>query len=100
MKHMTTQSEAIDKLESQGFTAQVRLDDDGRLAVGDTFWTCDEVRVVETLRFEGMSDPGDEAMILGVSGPDGRKGVLTLPYGPDVSGPQADSIRALSSQHD
>jgi hypothetical protein len=52
--------------------------------------------VDHTFRFEGVSDPGDEDIVLGISLPDwGVKGVLTSAYGADVEPEQARVLRAL-----
>ena len=44
----------------------------------------DEVVVEHTFRFEGPSDPADEAIVLGLLTPDGRRGVVVSAYGPDA----------------
>lgn len=102
--HMQTQTDAIDALRSEGFDHDAWLTDDGRVAVaptgdasGDAETTCEAspLTIVETHRFEGASNPDDEAMVLGVETPDGSRAVLNVPYGPDVSGPQADAIREM-----
>ncbi len=98
MKHMSTQSEGLEALAERGFVEQIRMDDAGRLILADDSLPSDQVTVVDILRFEGMSNPDDEAIIMAIRTSDGRCGVLTLPYGPDVSGPQADAIRSLSAQ--
>lgn len=98
MKHMSTQTEGLEALAERGFIEQIRLEEDGRLLLGDDALAPADVTVADTLRFEGMSNPDDEAIIMAIRTSDGRRGVLTLPYGPDVSGPQADAIRALAAQ--
>ena len=98
MKYMDTLTEAIDALERDGFSAQFVIDDDGRISSGDSAWTVDDVTVEETVRFEGMSNPDDESIVLALRTADTTRGTLVLPYGPDLSGDQADTIRALVAQ--
>ena len=99
MDHMDTQSQQTRRLQLDGYTANLAIDDQGHV-VGDSHdWTPDQVTVDELLRFEGMSNPDDLAMLLAVTGPNKVKGLLVLPYGPDVSGDQADTIRSLTTTH-
>lgn len=43
------------------------------------------VVVQHTFRFEGESDPGDEAIVLGVGiGECGARGIIVSAYGPDA----------------
>ncbi len=51
-----------------------------------------------TFRFEGDSDPGDAAIVLGVRCVDwGSKGVIVSAYGPDVEPETAELLVALAS---
>lgn len=98
MKYMTTESEALDHLSDMGYTANLELRGDGQVAVAGQdkpTWHATDVIIEERCRYEGLSNPDDESLILGVALPDGSKGALAMPYGPDVSGPQADAIRSM-----
>lgn len=95
MEHMDTVVDAITALEHDGYEAQMTIDETGAITAGDRSWAPDDVSVERVVRFEGMSDPDDEAMVMAVRTSDGIAGTLTLPYGPDVTGEQADTIRAL-----
>lgn len=98
MKYMTTESEALDHLSDMGYTANLELREDGRVAVAGQdkpAWGPADVVIEQRCRYEGLSNPDDEALIVGVALPDGSKGALAMPYGPDVSGPQADAIRSM-----
>jgi hypothetical protein len=94
--HMDTQAQVIDELVEAGYTENLRIDDDGRIRSSTVDWSSEEVVVTRTARFEGMSNPDDEAVVFALSGPDGRMGTLSLPYGPDATGAQADTMRALT----
>ncbi len=95
MEHMDTVVDAITALEADGYRAQMRIADDGTIVAGDGSWPAEQISVDRTIRFEGMSNPDDESMVMAVTTADGLRGTLTVPYGPDVSGAQADTIRAL-----
>lgn len=82
----STVSEAIEQLRRDGYLADAYFDD-GRVACG----TCRThhapsafvVRVV--YRFEGASDPDDEAIVLGVECPScATRAVITSAYGPQA----------------
>ncbi len=96
MEHMDTVVDAIAALERDGYEAQMAIDETGSIVAGDQSWTADEVTVERTIRFEGMSNPDDESMVMAIRTSDGSSGTLTLPYGPDATGSQADTIRALA----
>ena len=50
-----------------------------------------------TFRFEGDSDPGDEAIVLGVHcGDSDRKGVVVSAYGPDADPEHTALLVALT----
>jgi hypothetical protein len=92
---METEAEAIERLRSAGFTADLRLADDGRVRSDVEVWQPNELEIVELVRFEGMSNPSDEAMLLALESPEGRRGTLALPYGPEMTATQVETARAL-----
>ena len=51
----------------------------------------------DTWRFEGVSDPDDESIVLALACPTcGLRGVLTAPYGALLGGPDAAALAGLS----
>lgn len=95
MDHMSTQSEVVEALIAEGFTENLSIDDAGRIVSSNVQWDAADIVVERVFRFEGMSDPGDEAILVAVTCPDGIQGSLTMPYGREASGGQADAMRAL-----
>jgi len=89
--------------EAMAFLADLGYDEEIRLVAGGL--ECDTVDGVHdassavvdyTFRFEGPSDPGDEAIVLGITLPKWQvKGVLASAFGPDAEPEQADVLRAL-----
>ena len=94
----TTVSEAIAAVRERGYTADFAVTDDGRLRCG----ACShshaphEAVVDETFRFEGASDPDDEAVVFALTCPScGTRGVLVAAYGPSASPEEAAVVTAL-----
>lgn len=87
METAASVTEAIAILEREGYRA------DFSLATGSVrCHACDgqhdpaAVVVVRTFRFEGETDPGDEAIVLGVQCPGcGERGIIVSAYGPEAS---------------
>lgn len=54
------------------------------------------LKVIELVRFEGTSDPGDEALLLAVATREGAPvGTFTAPFGPTASADEAEILRHL-----
>jgi hypothetical protein len=93
-----TVTDAVAFLASEGYVDDYRLCPEGVVDVVSGAVHPFQTAVVDhTFRFEGPSDPGDEAIVLGVHCADwGRKGVLVSAYGPDVDPHNAALLVALS----
>ena len=80
---MGTLSEAIARLQADGYTGNWFARDDHTLECNETGDTIDPVTVTieHTLRFEGQSDPDDAVILFALSEPGGRRGVYSAPYG-------------------
>jgi hypothetical protein len=92
-----TVTDAMALLEREGFDSNFSFDDDGLVcaACGGPH-TADQVVVRHTFRFEGDSDPGDEAIVLGVECPaTGAKGIVVSAYGPDADPQLIQLLRSL-----
>jgi hypothetical protein len=95
-----TVTEAVELLQALGYTEEIRFGDRSLRCVGDDSTHELERAVVEhTFRFEGPSDPADEAIVLGIRLPDSnRKGVLVSAYGPEADPAEAAMLTALARQ--
>jgi hypothetical protein len=69
-------------LDRRGFTEHFRVDPRGLRALdgGETF-APDEVVIAERYRFEGVSDPGDMAILYAIETRNGVRGTLTDAFG-------------------
>jgi hypothetical protein len=91
-------SEALDRLARDGYDADFFVRD-RLLACAD----CDEpiapenAVIEDVVRFEGASDPDEEATVYAISsGPCGRKGTYTVVYGPEVDPADIDVVARLN----
>ncbi|MFV0316008.1 MAG: hypothetical protein ACK5O2_03475 [Microthrixaceae bacterium] len=96
---METLSEATNRLTVAGYQAQFLVRGD-RVECHDCdrSFTAEELTVDETVRFEGMSDPGDEAVLFAITDSCGHRGTLVATYGPDMSTEEAALVSHLSGR--
>jgi hypothetical protein len=93
---METLTERMRRLDADGWTTQFEVVDGqvecvrcvDRAAPGD--FVVDHV-----YRFEGPSDPADEAILFALTSPCGHRGTLVTGYGPDVSEETARVVAQL-----
>ena len=83
MSSMNTVSEIIDKLKAEGYTEDFNLKKSCLECKGNYLQIAPNEFVVDRhFRFEGMSDPGDEAIVYAISSPTHHlKGILVNGYG-------------------
>jgi hypothetical protein len=93
--HYGTVTEALTKFRAQGYDLDFNLRED-RLESGMDYFHMDEFEIMDVYRYEGDSDPGDEAAVYAIQSKDGRKGVLVTGYGVSSEGISADLLRKLS----
>jgi len=73
-------SKAIDELRKRGYTEDFNLQENCLICNTKKF-NPREFEITEVYRFEGNSDPADEAIVYGIESHDGLKGVLVNGYG-------------------
>jgi hypothetical protein len=88
---------AIEELKKRGFTEDFNLKDNC-IICNDQKFGADEFEIKEVYRFEGDSDPGDEAIVLGIESSNGIKGILVNGYGYS-SEPMGDEIERKLKMH-
>jgi len=98
MEAPDTVTEAVEFLTREGYVDDLRLCADGIVAAGRDAPHPTSTAIVDfTFRFEGDSDPGDEAIVLGVQCTEwNRKGVIVSAYGPDADPAEAALLVALT----
>ena len=70
MYHYATVSKALEELKEKGYSTDFNLEEDRIVNNPDDF------EIVHIYRYEGESDPGDEATVYGIKSSDGEKGVF------------------------
>lgn len=83
MKHMTTLSEVLNNLREEGYTVDFNLGSDSLHVLKDKLQIYPDDFVVDRhYRFEGMSDPSDQAVVYAISSSKfNLKGVVVNGYG-------------------
>ena len=95
---METMLEAIGRLRTAGYQFDLSADIGGRLRCGACGELVDahEAIVEETVRFEGTSNPDDQAILSAIVTPCGHRGLFSAAYGLYVSRDAMDVLQALS----
>ncbi|MCE3294606.1 MAG: hypothetical protein K0R65_320 [Crocinitomicaceae bacterium] len=78
--HYGTVTEAITKLRAQGFTTDFNLEENCISCQPGKFGP-EEFEIVDLYRYEGNSDPADEATVYAIESTSGIKGILVTGYG-------------------
>lgn len=81
-----------------GYTRQFTVLEGGRVGVqeGEESFAPEELTIDHLHRYEGVTNPGDEELLVALSSPDGDvKGTLTLAYGAYASPDEGEVARRL-----
>jgi hypothetical protein len=100
MESMTTLSEILNKLRYEGYTEDFNLNTDS-IHCNDVRLNPNDFVVDRHFRFEGASDPEDEAVVYAISSVDGKiKGVLVNSYGANSDTISDELVKALRERKD
>ena len=94
-----TVTEAVNGLKKRGFTLDFNLQENCLICNNQKYDLID-FEITEVYRFEGNTDPADEAVVYGIESKDGEKGVLVSGYGISAEGMSAEMARKLALHHD
>lgn len=79
---MNTLSSCITKVVKDGYTENFSVTENGMSSsTTDKVYQPKDVRIINFYRFEGQSDPSDNAILYVIETADGYKGTLTDAYG-------------------
>ena len=78
--HYDTVTNAINTLRKQGFTVDFSIEGD-HLVHGKGKIHLNDFSIVDVYRYEGNTDPADEAAVYAIESKDGVKGILVAGYG-------------------
>jgi hypothetical protein len=92
-----TLSQAVNDLNSRGFTQDFKLQGDSiQCEALDLSLRPNEFEIAEFYRFEGMSDPADNAIVYAIQSHGGVKGVLVDAFGVYADEMAAEMVKKLS----
>lgn len=96
MYHYTTVSKALEELNEKGFTVDFNIQESKIINNPNDF------EIVHIYRYEGESDPGDEATVFGIKSITGEKGVYVagLSATADTSAGMVLNDLAIKAQND
>jgi nucleotide-binding universal stress UspA family protein len=92
---METEVDALRRFRAEGYERSFAVEPLGRIGDGDVSFDAAEAKVHAVARFEGMSNPDDESMLLALEGPGGERGTFAVPYGPSAGADDLAVIRRL-----
>jgi len=99
---MDSLARATDRLTAEGYREEFRAETKGLRALGSgRIYAPEALHVDRVLRFEGPSDPADEALLFALSvAEDGVRGTYAVTFGPAVEPDDAEMVRRLRARHD
>jgi hypothetical protein len=92
--HYATVTEAIEQLKKQGYTLDLNLKENHFVA-GEQQYAADEFEIVDLYRYEGPSDPADEATVYALASASGIKGILVSGYGISADDASTETLKLL-----
>lgn len=92
--HYATVTEAIKQLKEKGFTLDLNLKENQFLTDGQAY-AADEFEIVDLYRYEGASDPADEATVYALASRSGLKGILVSGYGTSTDDASEETLKQL-----
>ena len=92
--HYATITEAIEKLHQQGYALDFDLKGD-KLIAEDKEYPAKDFEIADLYRYEGQSDPADEATVYALVSEAGLKGLLVSGYGVSSDSSSDETIKHL-----
>lgn len=90
-----TVSEAVNDLKKRGFSLDFNLHENCLVCNDDKF-NAEDFEIVEVYRFEGNTDPSDEAIVYAIQSASGLRGILVNGYGISADSMSSDIAKKLS----
>lgn len=92
--HYATVTEAIEQLKAQGFILDFNLSEN-HLIANEEQYPAGEFEIVDLYRYEGPSDPADEATVYALTNSNGVKGILVSGYGISTGDASEETLKQL-----
>lgn len=93
--HYGTITEALTDFRKRGFDLDFNLEENCLVCNNDRF-DADDFEIVDVYRYEGNTDPADEAVVYAIRSHSGAKGVLVTGYGASSDAMSERILRKLS----
>ena len=90
-----TVTEAINDLRKRGYTTDFNLIENSQKYDEEKYHFPDDFVIKEVYRFEGDTDPADEAVVYGIESVSGIKGVIVNGYGASSAALTDEMIKKL-----
>lgn len=85
-EEMTTMTSCVNRLQAEGYTENFIVKAVGMEAPSSgKLYVPEEVKINSFYRFEGESDPADNAIVYAIETKDGLRGILIDSYGAEAS---------------
>ncbi len=95
MKSLTT---CLSRVVKYGYTEDFRITEDGLKSLQhNKIYQPEEINIINFFRFEGPSNPDDNAIFYVIETKDGTKGTLTDAFGVYIDASVSDFIRHVES---
>lgn len=88
--HYATVSEALDELNENGFTYDFNLHEE------DIINNPEKYEIQHVYRYEGDTDPGDEAVVYGIRSNSGKKGVFVAGFSANSESKATEILNKLT----
>jgi len=86
---------AVEGLRKRGYAEDFNLEENC-LICNQSKYHAEDFEIVEVYRFEGETDPADEAVVYAIEGRRGEKGILVGGYGPSSENMSGEIAKKLS----
>jgi hypothetical protein len=97
MHNYDTVTEALKDLKERGFTLDFNLQTDSLKCFDpDIMLSPEEFEITEIYRFEGDTNPDDQAIVYAIESHHGQKGVFVNGYGPTADVVGAEMMKKLT----
>lgn len=98
LPYMKSMATCLNKVVSDGYTEDFKITQNGLEALQHhKIYQPDEINIINFFRFEGPSDPDDNAILYVIEARDGTKGTLTDAYGIYMDADVSDFIKHVES---
>lgn len=97
---METMSEAVGRLRHAGFVLDLAVGSDELLLCTECGGSAKPAAasIAQLVRFEGDSNPDDQAILIGAVLPCGHRGLLSSAYGPVVDRASGEALRTIGTR--